>query len=68
MNGSGTWKTEVSQFVNSPPLKQQNTLLMAGIALRAGNEQDVGLSDANPILPTAAGVAVGVKFLRSRIL
>ncbi|PZX59380.1 hypothetical protein LV84_01411 [Algoriphagus ratkowskyi] len=33
-----------------------------------GNEQDVGLSDANPILPTAAGVAVWIKFLRSRIL
>lgn len=38
------------------------------MALRVGNEQDVGLSDANPILPTAAGVAAGVKFLRSRIL
>lgn len=26
-----------------------------------GNEQDVGLSDANPLLPTAAEVAVGDK-------
>lgn len=41
---------------------------MAGIALRVGNEQDVGLSDANPLLPTAAEVAVGIKFLQSRIL
>ena len=34
---------------------------MVCFALRLSNEQDVGLSDANPILPTAAGVA-GVKF------
>lgn len=68
MNGSGIWKTEVFQIVNNYLVQQQNSLLMAGIALRVGNEQDVGLSDANPLLPTAAEVAVGIKFLQSRIL
>ncbi|WPR73763.1 hypothetical protein [Algoriphagus sp. NG3] len=58
--------TEV--FSNNFLPHQLDLPLRVSLALRVGNEQDVGLSDGNPILPTAAGVAVGLKFLRSRVL
>ncbi|WP_425637882.1 hypothetical protein ACPUEN_00470 [Algoriphagus yeomjeoni] len=61
MTGSGTWKTEAFTKNDNFLLDQHDLPLRAGLALRVGNEQDVGLSDANPLLPTAAGVAVGVK-------
>ncbi len=61
MTGFGIWKTESCDKVKNFLLAQLHLLLRVSYALRFGNEQDVGLSDANPILPTAAGVAVGVK-------
>tara|TARA_R110002012_G_scaffold301797_1_gene502362 strand:+ start:86037 stop:86225 length:189 start_codon:yes stop_codon:yes gene_type:complete len=61
-------KTEAFAKVNSLLIEQLDLLLRISLALRVGNEQDVGLSDANPLLPFAAGVAEGIKFLRSRNL
>ncbi|WP_439487203.1 hypothetical protein [Algoriphagus sp.] len=54
-------KTEAFAQSNNFLPEQLDLPLRVGLALRVGNEQDVGLSDANPILPTASGVAVGVK-------
>ena len=66
--GYGIWKTEAFAQSNNFLPHQLDLPLSVSLALRVGNEQDVGLSDANPLLPFAAGVAEGVKFLRSRNL